>query len=47
MGSIIADGVGVLSSAMGFITADTIFGPLVSTFIALGVVGGLISIFRR
>lgn len=47
MGSIIADGVGVLTSAMGFITGDTIFGPLVSTFIALGVVGGLISIFRR
>lgn len=47
MGSIIADGVDVLSSAMGFITSDTIFAPLVSTFIALGVVGGLISIFRR
>lgn len=40
-------GISILTSAMTFIIGNTVFSGLIGTFVALGVVGGVISIFRR
>ena len=47
MSELVTSGITILTSAMTFITGNTVFSGLVGTFVALGVVGGLISIFRR
>ena len=47
MSAIFSDGITILTSAMNFIVGNTVFSGLIGTFVALGVVGGVISIFRR
>ena len=47
MGALVESGVSILTTAMGFVTQNAVFSGLIGTFVALGVVGGLISIFRR
>ena len=47
MGTLVESGISILTSAMTFVTGNAVFSGLIGTFVALGVVGGLISIFRR
>ena len=47
MSELFSAGISILTSAMTFITGNAVFSGLIGTFVALGVVGGVISIFRR
>lgn len=38
--------VSIITTTLGSIT-NTVFGGLIGLFVALGVIGGIVSIFRR
>ena len=47
MGEAVSSAASVLSSGMSFITGDSYLKVLIGIFVLLGVVGGLVALFRR
>lgn len=47
MASIVSSGLSIIFTSLGSIMSDSYLGGLVGIFVGMGVVGGLIGLFRH